>query len=705
MVNQPLNSGKKQDALDAPHPNADMRPLEAPITTLRGIGEKRAVQLTRLDIRTLRDLLLHVPVRYEDRSQTSVISALTDGTTCTVAASVAALPAHSRPRKGLSVWRLTVSDGTGYLTVVLFNRDFAIRNVRTGDKYLFFGPVKRQAARIEMTNPVMEKITDQEAPQPGILPVYRLTEGISQQQLRSYVRETLRMLAPDTGELLPLAMRERQQLMDWQTAIRTIHFPASTNEAEAARKRLAFDELLELQVALRVQRGASFRKAGVPIERHSLAPVLERLPYQCTPAQNRVIEEILADMEKPVAMNRLLQGDVGSGKTIVALLAAYAAIADGWQAALMAPTEILAQQHFQGATTLLGPLGVRVFLLKGGMRKRERGAVLEAIAAGGPDLVIGTHALLVEDVAFARLGLVITDEQHRFGVRQRAQLFGKGHTPHMLVMTATPIPRTLSLAFYGDLDASVIDALPPGRKPVKTYVVGEGMRSRIEAFMRKTVQEGQQVYVVCPLVEDSEEMSAESAESVAARYREQVFPELRVGLLHGRMKPEEKDAVMRTFADGNLDILVSTTVIEVGVNVPNASVMVVENAERFGLSQLHQLRGRVGRGAAQSHCVLFQGNDGKTVQERLRAIAGTQDGFALAELDLKLRGPGEVLGTRQSGLPEYRVADPFVDLDLVQAARAEAGRLEGPEADPALRPLRNRLLAQFARRVHDIAPN
>ena len=672
---------------------------------LRGIAARRSEMLERLGIRTVRDLLLHVPVRYEDRTTTSSIADAQDGMTCTIVASAAALPAHSRPRKGLSVWRLTVGDGTGYLVITFFNRDFAVRNMQPGDRFVFFGEVKRIGVQIGMTNPVFERLAENGTAQAEILPVYRLTEGVSQQQLRAHLRDALRLLTPQTGEILPAGMRERHTLMPWAEAIATIHFPKNEEEAVVARRRLAFEELLELQVGMRVQRGASLRKAGRPVRRQDLTSALERFPYACTASQERVLEEILADMEKPVAMNRLLQGDVGSGKTVVAFLAAYNAILDGWQVAIMAPTEILAAQHRLAAEELLAPLGVRVFLLTGGMKKRERKTILDAIAAGGPDLVIGTHALLVEDVSFARLGLVVTDEQHRFGVRQRAQLFGKGHAPHMLVMTATPIPRTLSLAVYGDLDVSVIDSLPPGRKPVKTYVVGEGMRARIEAFLRKTVLEGHQVYVVCPLVEDSEEMMAESAEAVAQRYRTDVFPDLRVGLLHGRMKPEQKEVVMRDFSGKALDILVSTTVIEVGVNVPNASVMVVENAERFGLSQLHQLRGRVGRGAAQSHCILFLGSRSKTAQERLQAIAGTQDGFALAELDLKLRGPGEVFGTRQSGLPECHIADPFADVMLLQAAREEASLLEGPQADPALLPVRNALLARFASRLRGIAPN
>lgn len=682
--------------------------LDAPVTVLHGIAAKRSALLGKLGIRSVRDLLLHIPVRYEDRTNGRSIASLEDGETCTVEAAAAAMPAHSRPRKTLSVWRLLVSDGTGYLNVTWFNRDFAVRNIREGDRFLFYGTVKRLGGQISMQNPAFERIPEGGSLAGQILPVYGLTEGVSQNQLRLHVREALHVLAPDVGEMLPEDLRLRHGLPQWQDAVHRIHFPACEADALDARRRLAFDELLELQVGLRVQRGASLRKAGVPMPRQSLEDALSLLPYRLTMAQARVLEELGADMEKPVAMNRLLQGDVGSGKTVVAFLMALSVIRSGHQVALMVPTEILADQHRRAAETLLEGLGVRISMLKGGMRKRERDRVLTLLREGGPDLVIGTHALLTEDVSFARLGLVITDEQHRFGVRQRAMLSGKGAMPHLLVMTATPIPRTLSLMLYGDLDISILDGLPPGRKPVRTYVVEEGMRPRIEAFVRKMVREGRQVYVVCPLVSESEELQAESAEALSERLRASVFPDLRIALLHGKMKPVEKDAVMLAFSNGETDILVSTTVIEVGVNVPNACVMIVENAERFGLSQLHQLRGRVGRGAEQSHCILFKGGGGKVAAERLKAIAETQDGFRLAELDLKLRGPGEMFGTRQSGLPECRIADPFGDLDLMQAARDEALLLAGPMAevaDPALQRLRRHLLTRFGHRIRDLAMN
>ncbi len=682
--------------------------LDTPVTALHGIAAKRAALLAKLGIHTIRDLLLHVPVRYEDRTHTRSITELEDGEICTIEAEAAASPAHSRPRKTLSVWRLLVSDGTGYMNVTWFNRDFAVRAIRQGDRFLFYGTVKRLGNQISMQNPVFERIPEGGGLAGQILPVYSLTEGISQNQLRVHVREALHVLSPQEGEMLPEDMRLRHGLPPWRDAVRSIHFPDHEEAAQAARRRLAFDELLELQVGIRVQRGASLRRAGVPMPRQRIDDALARLPYQLTSAQARVMEELFADMEKPVAMNRLLQGDVGSGKTVVAFLVALAAIRCGHQVALMVPTEILAEQHRRAAEALLDGLGVRVSLLKGGMRKKQREHVLAQLAEGGPDLVIGTHALLTEDVAFARLGLVITDEQHRFGVRQRAMLSGKGVMPHLLVMTATPIPRTLSLMLYGDLDISILDGLPPGRKPVRTYVVEEGMRLRIEAFVRRMVGEGRQVYVVCPLVSESEELQAESAEALAERLRVSVFPELRISLLHGKMKPADKDAVMLAFSQGASDILVSTTVIEVGVNVPNACVMIVENAERFGLSQLHQLRGRVGRGAEQSHCILFRGGGGKVAAERLRAIADTQDGFRLAELDLQLRGPGEMFGTRQSGLPACHIADPFGDIDLMQAAREEAILLAGPLAevtDPSLALLRRHLLTRFGHRIRDLAMN
>lgn len=712
--------------------------LDAPLTEIRGIAAKRAALMAKMHILTLRDLLLHIPVRYEDRTKSVTILASRDGEECAVEAAVSAIPVHSRPRKALSVWRLAVSDGTGHMNVTWFNQDYAVRNMHLGDRFLFFGTVKRKGMHIEMTNPVFERVSEDESRTGQVMPVYGLTEGVSQNQLRSHVREALKLVGEAAEEHLPACMRMRRGLMGWIEAVRTIHFPVREDEAQAARRRLAFDELLELQVGIRVQRGASLRKSGIPMKRDPLSDLRERFPYQLTSAQDRVLDELLADMEKPVAMNRLLQGDVGSGKTVVAFMAAVSAIRAGYQVALMVPTEILADQHLRAAKSLLGnspafddsckfggmdesaeqtgaggtagygDLGIRISCLKGGMRKRERKKILSDLSEGGPDLVIGTHALLTGDVVFARLGLVITDEQHRFGVRQRAMLSGKGAMPHMMVMTATPIPRTLSLLLYGDLDISVLDGLPPGRKPIRTYVVEESMRSRIETFTRRMVAEGRQVYVVCPLVEESEEMQVESAVAMARKLRENVYPDLRIGLLHGQMKAAEKDAVMVLFATGGLDILVATTVIEVGVNVPNACVMIVENAERFGLSQLHQLRGRVGRGAEQSHCILFKGGGGKTSMERLSAIAATQDGFLLAEQDLQLRGPGEAFGTRQHGLPECRIANLYSDLDLMQAARDEAILLAGPlpqVQEPAMRELRNYLLHRFADRIRDIAMN
>ncbi len=682
--------------------------LEAPVTVLHGIAARRTALLDKIGIRTIRDLLLHIPVRYEDRSLSRRILEAQDGEECSIEAAASAEPAHSRPRKALSVWRLMVSDGSGYMNVTWFNQDYAVRNIHPGDRFLFFGTVKRLGARVEMTNPVFERLGEGVEKSGQVLPVYGLTEGVSQNQLRAHVREALKGAEASTGEILPDEMRARHGLMGWSEAVGTIHFPERIEAAKEARDRLAFDELLEIQLGIQVQRGANGRKAGVPMPRDPLSDLRAGLPFRLTDAQEKVLDEILSDMEKPVVMNRLLQGDVGSGKTVIAFMAALSAIRAGYQAALMVPTEILAEQHVRAAESLLSGLGVRVSCLKGGMRKKERGKILDMLAEGGPDLVIGTHALLTGDVLFSRLGLVITDEQHRFGVRQRAMLSGKGAMPHLLVMTATPIPRTLSLMLYGDLDISVLNGLPPGRKPIRTYVVEEGMRLRIEAFVRKQVGEGRQVYIVCPLVEESEELQAESAEAMAERLREGVFPDLRIGLLHGRMKPAEKDAVMTAFSAAELDILVATTVIEVGVNVPNACVMIVENAERFGLSQLHQLRGRVGRGAEQSHCILFKGGGGKVAAERLAAIAATQDGFVLAEQDLKLRGPGEVFGTRQSGLPDCRIANLYEDLDLMQAAREEAIRLadlSDMQRGSALRELRNYLLHRFAGRLKDIAMN
>ncbi len=654
--------------------------LDASVTALKGIAKKRAGLLRKMGIDTVRDLLLHLPLRYEDRSVVRPIMETVEGEECTIIATIASNPAHSRPRKNLSLWRLSVSDGSGHMIVVLFNQDFAVKNVQVGDRFLFFGTVKRQGVRIEMANPVFDKIKEDDSKPARVVPIYGLTAGLSQNQLRTHIQDAMKK-ALGGPDLLPDAFLNTHGLMLWDNAMQMVHFPEQLDKSiETARKRLAFDELLELEIGIQVQRRDHMKKIGPPMGRQDLGDVLQSLPFSLMAAQSRVLDEMLSDMEKPLAMNRLLQGDVGSGKTVVAFLAAVSAIRAGYQTVLMVPTEILAEQHLTSAKRMLEPFNIRVSLLKGNMKKRERDRLLQQLVEGGPDLVIGTHALLTEDVVFHKLGLVITDEQHRFGVRQRAALAGKGTSPHVLVMTATPIPRTLSLLVYGDLDISVLDGLPPGRKPIRTYIVKEAMRSRIEAFIRKTVQERQQVYVVCPLVAESEEMQAQSAEEMAERLQHHVFPDLCVGLIHGKMKTADKEDAMAAFLAGRIDVLVATTVIEVGVNVPNATVMVIENAERFGLSQLHQLRGRVGRGGEQSHCILFQNGGGKVANERLKAIEESTDGFLLAETDLKLRGPGEMFGTQQHGLPECHIANLYEDLELLQLAKDYATYLASQNA-------------------------
>ena len=531
-----------------------------------------------------------------------------------------------------------------------------------------------------------------------VLPIYPLTAGLSNSAVLKAVQQALAICQPPE-EIIPAAVRQRYGILPAEKAYFAIHQPASMQEAEMAKKRLIFEEFFVFSAGLSLMRAARAEKTALPFQNTDMTAFYNALPFPLTGAQRRAIEEILADFGKGSPMNRLLQGDVGSGKTMVAAAAAYCAARNGCQSALMVPTEILAEQHHASLSRLLTPLGIRVGLLTGSMKEKDKKAIRSAMADGAVDVVIGTHALLSEATTFANLGLVIADEQHRFGVAQRAKLSSKGLDPHLLVMSATPIPRTLSLIMYGDLDVSILDELPPGRQTVDTFLVSESYRPRINAFIRKQVAEGHQCFVVCPAVEENEELNIKSAEVWAETLQTAVFPDLKVSLLHGKMKGSEKEAVMGAFARQEADILVATTVIEVGVDVPNATLMVIEDADRFGLSQLHQLRGRVGRGSSKSYCILTTHNrNGETLQ-RLKAFCKTNDGFRIAEEDLRLRGPGDFFGSRQSGLPVFRVADLSLDLQTLKDAQAasaawidEAGTADTPESAA----LRRRIATLFA---------
>jgi len=636
------------------------------IKYVKGVGEARARLLAKLGIYTVNDALNFFPRDYQDRSILKKIAELQDGEECSVRASLVSDVTESKPRRNLSIVKTLVSDGTAFLSLTWFNQSYIKNNLRNGTEYIFFGKVKRNGMRLEMHNPVIETAEQSGKYTGRILPVYPLTKGLTQTHLRTIIENSLKLAESKFEEILPQDLRERYNLSHIGFSYEEIHFPQSLHHMEQARRRLVFEELLILQLSLLKSKGISKEQKGNRFEPVDMSPLLNKLTFKLTSAQKKVFEEICYDMQSDRKMNRLIQGDVGSGKTIVAVMAIYVAAKNGYQSAFMVPTEILAEQHYRSVRQLFEDLGISVRLLTGSTKKKEKDEIKALAKEGKIDVLIGTHAILEDDTEFYKLGLVITDEQHRFGVRQRAKLSVKGENPDLLVMTATPIPRTLTLTLYGDLDVSIIDELPPDRKPIDTYAVNESYRERIYNFIRKNVAEGRQAYIVCPLVEDSDEIEAESAEGLAERIRDNELKGLRVGLIHGKMKSAEKDKVMRKFVDGQLDVLVSTTVIEVGVNVPNANLMVIENAERFGLSQLHQLRGRVGRGKYKSYCILFNQSKSDVSRQRMEIMTSTNNGFLISEKDLELRGPGDVFGVRQHGLPELKIANLYRDISILK---------------------------------------
>ena len=662
---------------------ARMTPLSTDIRYIKGIGETRAKALSKLGITDLRALLNYFPRAYEDRRAYKKIRDLVPGENACVRAVVAGEPKLSHIRRGLDLVKLRAVDETGALELTYFNQSYLKNAFHTGDAYVFYGRAEGSMNRPQMNNPVFER-KGAGAVTGRIMPVYPLTAGVSQSMLCKAVEQGLAACADELRDLLPEEVRLAHGLCHARYAYENIHFPADDEALAAAQRRLAFEELFLLAIGLRLLRARRVSAAGKRCERTDPAPFYAALPFALTGAQRRAIDDVARDLTGARPMNRLVQGDVGSGKTMVAAAAIYMAAQSGLQCALMAPTEILAEQHYRSLAPLLTPLGVSCALLTASTKAKERRALNEQLQTGGLSLVIGTHALLSPDVQYRNLGLVVTDEQHRFGVDQRAALSAKGENPHLLVMSATPIPRTLALMIYGDLDVSVLDELPPGRQRIDTFAVPSSYHARVYAFLRKLVAEGRQAYIVCPMVAENDELPDErkAVTAYAETLQRDVFPDLRVAPIHGRMKPKEKDAVMRAFAAHELDVLVSTTVIEVGVDVPNAALMLIENAECFGLSQLHQLRGRVGRGQHKSYCVLVSDNQGEENKRRLKVMAATNDGFAIAEEDLKLRGPGDFFGSRQHGLPALRVADLSCDLSLLHDAQSAAEDLLA--ADPAL---------------------
>lgn len=674
-----------------------MNELFRPISALRGVGEKRAKAYARLGIQTPYDLLFHIPRSYLDfRNPEPVLSAPLD-TPCVVEGCITRKLPEQRIRKGLSVFKATATDGESDFTVVFYNNFYAFDALKVGETYRFAGKLTGTLLRREIHSPQYLR-----ADCPVLMkPVYPLTNGLTNPMVQANMRQALELLRREPFDGLPSGIRRQYDLCTLPEALGVVHQPASEPILQEAKRRLAFDALLQLQLGMLMLRNRSRAQTAYTMDPDTdLTPFYASLPFAPTNAQKRSIAEICGDLCRTVPANRLLQGDVGSGKTAVAAAACYFTCKNGFQSALMAPTEILAEQHFASLSALFVPLGVSVALLTGSMTGKQKKDVRERIAAGEVQVVIGTHALLSESTRFEHLGLVITDEQHRFGVGQRSRLSAKGEDPHLLVMSATPIPRTLALILYGDLDVSILDELPPGREPVDTFLVGESYRPRINAFIRKQVAEGHQCFVVCPAVEENEELGIKAASIWAETLQQTVFPDLRIALLHGQMKGAEKEAAMASFARGEADVMVATTVIEVGVDVPNATLMVIEDADRFGLSQLHQLRGRVGRGKAKSYCILTTHNRNPETLQRLKALCKTTDGFKIAEEDLRLRGPGDFFGSRQSGLPAFRVADLGCDLAAMKdAQQASADWIDayGASDTPEANALRERIGDLFAR--------
>ncbi|MDO5401675.1 MAG: ATP-dependent DNA helicase RecG [Eubacteriales bacterium] len=676
-----------------------MAHLSDPVTILKGVGPARARQFAALNILTLRDLICHFPRGYEDRTKLVPIASLETDVPACFRATVMNTPRTAHIRKGLDLTKVQVADHSGRLNLTFFNSRFAAENLQYGREYIFYGAVTGDFIGYNMTNPVFETLDSAPVTTRRVLPIYPLTAGLSNAAVLKAVTQAL-AICDAPAEILPESVRREYGILPAQEAYEAIHAPKSMAQAEQAKRRLIFEEFFVFSAGLSLMRAARAEKRTQAYERLELTDFYAALPFTLTGAQQGAVQDIVRDLGRGAPMNRLIQGDVGSGKTMVAAAAAYLAARNGRQCALMAPTEILAEQHFESFSRLFGPLGITVGLLTGSMTAKQKRTAREELEGGTVQVIVGTHALLTEATQFSNLGLVIADEQHRFGVAQRSRLSAKGEDPHLLVMSATPIPRTLALLMYGDLEVSVLNELPPGREQVDTFLVGESYRARINAFIRKHVSEGHQCFVVCPAVEENEELGVKSAMVWADTLQQTVFPDLRIALLHGQMKGAEKEAAMTAFARGEANVMVATTVIEVGVDVPNATLMVVEDADRFGLSQLHQLRGRVGRGKAKSYCILTTHNRNPETLQRLKALCKTTDGFKIAEEDLRLRGPGDFFGSRQSGLPAFRVADLSMDLETLKQAQAASARWiddHGTEDTPEALALRDRVQELFSR--------
>ena len=662
---------------------------------IKGVGPNRVQLLNRLGIFTLKDLITYYPRTYEDRSKPKFIAECVDGEEALIEAYASGRVQEIR-LKGKTMYKLVIQDESGKATATWFNQSYLKNTFKMGEKYKFYGKVNNYFGKITLNNPVFESY-EKSSNTGKIIPIYPLTYKLTQNTIRKIIENGLKEVGHDLPETLPDYIINDYKLLGINQAINDIHFPNEFSDFSKARNRLVFEELFSTQLALlQLKNNYIHNEDGIEFDKNvKMSEIINRLPFKLTKAQLRVLEEIDNDMESKKNMNRLLQGDVGSGKTVVAMVAAYKAVKCGYQVAIMAPTAILASQHLESFKSLFDELGIRCELLISAITKKKKEELLQRLKNGEIDILIGTHAIIEDNVEFKKLGLVVTDEQHRFGVKQRTKIVEKGQNPDVLVMTATPIPRTLALILYGDLDISIIDELPPNRKKIETYAVTKGLEERVNNFIKQQINEGRQCYVVCPLVEESEEMDLKSVIELYEKYKTEIFSEYKVEYIHGKMKAKDKDDIMERFKNGQIDILVSTTVIEVGVNVPNASIMIVEDAQRFGLAQLHQLRGRVGRGEYQSYCILKYKGNGETVRERMKVMCDTNDGFVISEKDLELRGTGDFFGTKQHGIPDFKIANLFEDMSILKLVQGVSMKVIAD--DPNLNKEKNKLLKELVK--------
>lgn len=648
--------------------------MDSSVSCIKGIGKKKQQMLGQLNISTLGDLLHYFPREYSDRSQVHKIAEVENEQNANLEVEIIKGPIIRRINKKLSVLNYIGKDETGIIYLTWFNQEFVKNQIELGQHIRVTGKVKKGFGKVELHNIVYEKAEAEEKLTGKIVPIYGLTKGINNADMIKWLGAAFENYGEAVESIVPEVLRKQRKLLDYLEALKLYHFPKDRESFKEAKRTLIYEELFSTEIGMYLIKHSN-QKQGIIFEKKpEVDSFIRELPFELTQAQKRVVDEILLDMGKPLTMSRLVQGDVGSGKTIVAIIALLNAVLNNHQGALLVPTEILAKQHFEKMKNLLSPFNIEIGLLVGSLTAKQKNEVYEKLESGEIQIVVGTHALMEDTVVFNRLGLVVTDEQHRFGVRQRAKIAQKGEGIDVLVMTATPIPRTLSLIVYGDLEVSIIDELPAGRKPIKTYVVGENKRADAYGFIEEQIKQGRQGFVVCPAIEQNEEIQMKSAEEVYENIK-LFLPNCKIGLIHGKLNKKDKDEVMENFIRQNIDILVSTTVIEVGVDIPNASIMLVENAERFGLAQLHQLRGRIGRGGYESYCVLVNGSRSEVSKKRMEIMKTSNDGFVIAEKDMEIRGPGQILGLRQHGLPEFKVADLMRDIKVLNEIQKDCNAI------------------------------